>query len=111
MLFDITVFGSAKDGFVITNENICVRNSFEQPFAIAIKDVSKLDVAPDKIWCYILQFCCQLLFFISGLDTSANKKPNNIAAVIPALAAFTPPVNIPKKPTLFISSITPLAKV
>lgn len=44
MLFDITVFGSAKDGFVITNENICVRNSFEQPFAVAIKDIKKLSI-------------------------------------------------------------------
>ncbi len=42
MLFDTTVFGSAKDGFVITNENICVRNSFEQPFAVAIKDVKQI---------------------------------------------------------------------
>lgn len=44
MLFDITIFGSAKDGFVITNENICVHNSFEQPFAVSIKDIKKLAI-------------------------------------------------------------------
>ncbi len=42
LLFDITVFGSAKDGFVITTDNICVRNSFEQPFSVKIKDIKTI---------------------------------------------------------------------
>ena len=44
IFFDTTVFGSAKDGFVITNENICVHNSFEQAYSVNIKSIEKLSI-------------------------------------------------------------------
>lgn len=48
LYFDVTIMGSGKEGYVITTDNICVRNSFEQPYAIPIKSIKKLTVK-DKI--------------------------------------------------------------
>lgn len=98
MLFDITVFGSAKDGFVITNENICARNSFEPAFSVAIKDVKSLSVKEKRIiinekhgidigiscvkpneFLYIFSYCvCSLLYLKDkGYKVSAPAVPSN----------------------------------
>lgn len=45
MFYDSTLFGSAKDGFVVTNEKICVRNAAEKPYYVPIKDMQTLSVA------------------------------------------------------------------
>lgn len=46
-----------------------------------------------------------------ALKIRPTKAPNTMAAVMPPAAAFRPPVNIPKNPSVAMVSFTPLAKV
>ena len=45
--------------------------------------------------------------FAFGVNITAITYPKNIAAAIPPAVAIVPPVNIPKKPSFLIPSITP----
>lgn len=42
LLFDNTVFGSAKDGFILTNKNIYFKNMFQNPSSISLKDIETI---------------------------------------------------------------------
>ena len=46
-----------------------------------------------------------------GLEIRAAKYPKKIAAAIPPLAAFIPPVNAPINPDCLTPSIAPFAKL
>ena len=48
-IYDDTVFGSAKDGFVITKNCIYFRNILESPVAIPIKEIKELKATNDSI--------------------------------------------------------------
>ena len=47
--------------------------------------------------------------FAFGVNITAITYPKNIAAAIPPAVAIVPPVNIPKKPSFLIPSITPVS--
>ncbi|MBZ9615161.1 hypothetical protein [Clostridium estertheticum] len=42
-LFDNTVFGSAKDGFILTNKNIYFKNMFNNSSSISLKDIKTIE--------------------------------------------------------------------
>lgn len=48
--YDNTVFGSAKDGFVVTKDYFCNRNSFSSPVVIPIKEIQKISVRGSDIY-------------------------------------------------------------
>lgn len=50
LFYDSTVFGSGKDGFVMTNERICVRNFLEQATSMSLRDVKRLSFDEKNIF-------------------------------------------------------------
>ena len=46
-----------------------------------------------------------------ALNTNDTISPHTIAAVIPPVVAFKPPINIPRKPSCATASFTPFASV
>ena len=44
ILIDNTVFGSSKDGLLITNDKIYCKNDFESPKNIALKDIKQMSI-------------------------------------------------------------------
>ncbi|WP_339180290.1 zinc ribbon domain-containing protein [Paenibacillus sp. FSL H8-0317] len=44
VLFDNTAFGSAKDGFIITNRQIYIHNMFQKPFRININSIISVEL-------------------------------------------------------------------
>ena len=78
--FDNTVFGSAKDGFVLTSDNFCFRSALADKGVIPIESIQKISVSnkylyindksvpvtlcylPEKALCDIMVYCiCHLL--------------------------------------------------
>ena len=49
MLCDSTVFGSATDGFLVTNEWVCSHEMLSDPRQIRISDIKAVEVAPSHV--------------------------------------------------------------
>lgn len=71
ILVDETLFGSAKEGIIITNDYICAKNSFAKPIIIKIDEIKSISYNKKKVFingdaiinCYMPdESTCKILF-------------------------------------------------
>ena len=93
--FDNTVFGSAKDGFVLTSENFCFRSALADKGVIPIESIQKISVSNKYLYindksvpvtlCYlsekdlrdILVYCiCHLLLIKQHMQLKGSSQQN-----------------------------------
>ena len=93
--FDNTVFGSAKDGFVLTSENFCFRSALADKGVIPIESIQKISVSnkylyindksvpvtlcylPEKALCDIMVYCiCHLLLIKQHMQLKGSSQQN-----------------------------------
>lgn len=99
--FDNTVFGSGKDGFVLTRNALCYRNIMESPVHVALKNIKTMKVVNGEIcindnkkinvsFCKlnksdllnILNYCiCNLLVMPELLENTVIKAPEKNVSV------------------------------
>lgn len=95
--YDNTLFGSAKDGFVVTKDKVYVKNFLSNPESIAIKDIKSIEKKESYVYINgtikveftsgsrftcndmvnILTFCVCNLLLISNKPTPAQPLCNN----------------------------------
>lgn len=84
LLIDDTVFGSAKDGLMITDHHICAKEAFESPWQISLDTISsikmdggRLVINNKPVYKFNLADNKLLILIFSGLDTIIKSTPTN----------------------------------
>ena len=93
--YDDTVFGGAKNGFVVTTENILIHNLFDSPCTIPIKNIKNISVKNNSVYINdkkidiaicklskpeivnILIYCVCFLLLLNDDNKSAKDTHNN----------------------------------
>ena len=92
--FDNTVFGSAKDGFVLTSDNFCFRSALADKGVIPIESIQKISISNKNLYindrsvavtlCYlpekalrdIMVYCiCHILLIKKNLQVNSSSHP------------------------------------
>ena len=79
ILYDDTLLGSGKDGFLITNKNVYTHKPFAEAHKIAIDDI-KVVCGNTEIYFYKLDICTGLSFIDSPYKTELIQFLNSILA-------------------------------
>lgn len=79
ILYDDTLLGSGKDGFLITNKNVYTHKPFAEAHKIAIDDI-KIVCGNTEVFFYKLNICSGLSFIDSSYKTELIQFLNSILA-------------------------------
>lgn len=79
MLEDFTVFGSAKQGMVLTDTHLYLNNTFVKRTAIAIDDVRQIDCLPDTFNMFYVQIHTESETFRATANSNRDEIQHCIA--------------------------------